>query len=46
MGDGTLIAPDWVLTAAHVAIGFTQREGVRVEGEAPHRITAIMTGSR
>lgn len=32
-GEGTLISPSWVLTAAHVAIGFDPGDAVTVDGQ-------------
>ena len=45
-GDGTLIAPDWVLTAAHVAAGMARRGGgsFQVTGRAIVAVDTIGAG--
>lgn len=40
LGDGTLIAPTWVLTAAHVARALGADGGVAVDGR-PHAVDAV-----
>ncbi|MDA1029214.1 MAG: S1 family peptidase [Bacteroidetes bacterium] len=45
-GDGTLIRPDWVLTAAHVAQGMYERQGENLKvyfggSEVGYRVTGV-----